>query len=903
MKLKRILRRAAALVLTASALAGPLAVPASKTSADTEFDVEGTAFTEPSYDTALMYFWHEGLPTVTKDKQGNYIKYPVLICWKDQYFLCTDKNFWHELNETHKMQGKENDNYVWIGGFESHYLGKNSYSHTEFDRVWGNCDYYMRYLYDTNESSLLSKLGVDLESLRTLGESVSLQTGAKLPYLVATSPETNQYAIGLDEGVFGKDYWLVGQAKLWEWVDTEGLIFRQDSMMKGDVQWCMDYQYWKADQFCDKNYTYKSVRWMYDVDQHKSYDYSEGPDQHYWTIKMDSNGLYHFWTMGENNIVSWGRISASQGKGKNRQRLRDWYHANDLGRMSIYYKDSRIGVNGETVKYKNWNDRKNTVDNTDGYKVYYADPNIVSFHKQSFEVVSGQVVNLDGPRVIDNQCTITVHDGGVLACNGWVINNGQILVEPGGMLILTDRETATGDYQYGAITSLGADPNSGSGRIACDGTIIVNRDCKLTCAGVYGLQLGEGAQVVNYGQIITENLEVYGDHTIENRGDSSSVFAGWGVTDSGYALTRSKITGGTYNAKGTLQDVSMVSVARNAVYGDNAFRFYVNGSNSVYYMERQNKKGYVSGFVAKIEGTSYVDDSSELPADIPIYYDERYKVAFIMVDGVIYHHDNILYYWVNVEDGNHEKFHNYRMPSAVEEYIPGELPDGYPLSDGRIVGQEVNEDLYYDHQAHLYWFVADLCVYYYEPALNAYIYVEDSTSYFRYPEELAPPPTYNDIQTMPGEMIKSMPLNTLTYQEGMQEIPASDVKPKVWKDDAGFYIVVAGYRLDWSAEHQMFVPLEGSLPDEERLDEEGNLRGIPADMVNLNGNDLSDPNAKPKVQKDGDRYYVNITSGDYPGRYYWYSSVQAFVNGDPYYNYAGELIGKDQVDLNGYTLP
>ena len=113
MKLKRILRRAAALVLTASALAGPLAVPASKTSADSEFDVEGSAFTEPSYTTGLMYFWHRGLPTVAKDKQGNYIKYPVLICWKDQYFLCADENFRNELNETHSRQNKKNDKYVW----------------------------------------------------------------------------------------------------------------------------------------------------------------------------------------------------------------------------------------------------------------------------------------------------------------------------------------------------------------------------------------------------------------------------------------------------------------------------------------------------------------------------------------------------------------------------------------------------------------------------------------------------------------------------------------------------------------------------------------------------------------------------------------------------------------------
>ena len=59
------------------------------------------------------------------------------------------------------------------------------------------------------------------------------------------------------------------------------------------------------------------------------------------------------------------------------------------------------------------------------------------------------------------------------------------------------------------------------------------------------------------------------------------------------------------------------------------------------------------------------------------------------------------------------------------------------------------------------------------------------------------------------------------------------------------------------------------------------------------------PNAKPKVKKDDNgRYYV-----EYQGEvYYWYESVQAFLNGSPT-NSAGKPLEKGDVDLNGYTLP
>ena len=81
-------------------------------------------------------------------------------------------------------------------------------------------------------------------------------------------------------------------------------------------------------------------------------------------------------------------------------------------------------------------------------------------------------------------------------------------------------------------------------------------------------------------------------------------------------------------------------------------------------------------------------------------------------------------------------------------------------------------------------------------------------------------------------------------------------------------------------------------------DENGNRRGFTTDMVNLNGYNLSDPTAKPKVQADEYGYYIMYEGNSYR----WNQQWQVFINGVPE-RYQGEWITKDQVDLNGYTLP
>ena len=764
-----LLRRAITLILALVFLAGPMASPASEVRADEEFSFDESTFKDPEYTTSMMYYWHTGLPTVQKDKQGNYIQYPVLICWKDQYFLCADEDFKNELNETHTKQLKKNDHHKFFG-LSDGYVESDCYSADDYDRVWGDADYYMRYLYDTTDKSLLAKLGMDLDSLNQYGESVSM-TCPELPYIIPADLSKDQYAIGLPESVFKQNVWLTGCVTTWEWVYVSGMVFKTEYMC-GDVQWELDYVSWDPDLFLDPTYVYKETRTTKDVNSTKSFEYTEGADQHYWTIKQDSSGQYHLWTTGMSLLGAWDRIT-DYGRDWNRNRMRQWFHANDLGRMSLYYSGSKIGVNAETVKNKDWKNRNCTIDNTDAYSIYYADPNIVSFYLNSFTVEKGQVINLDGPLVLDNQCTVTVKDGGVLSCSGWVINNGQIIVEPGGMLILQERSTATGDSQFGLISSMGVEAGTASGRIACDGTMIINRDCKLSCAGSYGLQLGSTAQVVNYGQIIAENLEVYNDHTIENRGNTSAVFAGWGVTDSGYALSRLQIIGQDYNAKGNREKTCFVSVPQGAVYGAGAERFYVNPDQKVNYFTSSRKKGGVSGHIAYIDGTTYVPQP-ELPTSVPIYYDEEYGVAFIKIVGDIYQYNPLVGRWVSIADGGDMTFFEYRLPEVVERYVPDKLPDGFILYDGRVVGQKaegvVEVDLQYDWRAYVFWCYVGDTFYYYESQLHQYIHVLDESTYCVCKENLAPPP-YESSSYVPGEMYNMIPMDAMLYRDGMTEVP------------------------------------------------------------------------------------------------------------------------------------
>ena len=673
-----------------------LSVPAEYTLADgAEFGIDGSGFTEPTYDTSMMYFWHEGIPTVAKDTQGNFIYYPVLITWvynneQQSYYLCTDSTFRNWLTTTRSLMEIKNSMYFYCDDDPKDLAPSNSWEN--YDRIWGDCKYWMDRRYPMSADGILAKLPMDVTALKDMGEAVTMSYPAGIPSLVYTDTAKNQYAISLNRNVFGEDIWLVGNVRTWEHVTESS--YGSDVKHEGDAQWALDYQSMPASQFLNKDYTRTESRTIHYHRTDVTDTYKEGADQRFWTVKVDSRGKYHFWTTGE-SVVDFERISNTPGKSQeHRDRIRDWYFANDLcrGYMRPSF-DGNIGFTTQPVLMDDWKKRENTVDNTgNGFTVYYADPNLVNFYRNSFTVAQGQVIALEGPVVIDSSCCITVKNGGVLSCSGWVINNGCINVEPGGMLIVQNRETHTGDFQYGAITSVDAKAGTGCGRIACDGTIIVSENCKLSCAGSYGLQLGATAQVANYGTIIAENMEIYADSVIENRGDSSAVFAGWGITDSGYALTRVKVTGQTYYAKGTKEKVASVRVAKNAVYGEGASRFYVNGASSVTYSEIPKSRTKVSENNG-IGGNGSSSGTGQAASEPPIYYDSDYGVYFLMNDGKAYEFSGSgpslsgsVYYWVYAQTGIRSMY-KYDAPDPDRSYPSGQLPNGYKLLDGRTVNR------------------------------------------------------------------------------------------------------------------------------------------------------------------------------------------------------------------------
>lgn len=256
-----------------------------------------------------------------------------------------------------------------------------------------------------------------------------------------------------------------------------------------------------------------------------------------------------------------------------------------------------------------WTQYPNATYKYNHFDVFYGEPATMSMIQSSFSVESGQVVDLSGPVTIAPQATIRVKEGGVLNCSDWVINNGTIIVEQGGTLLLQTVTTGNDQTRYGTISTIDTVAGDALGRILCDGIMIVMPDCKVTGNGVNGLRFGEGAQVVNYGAIISENLYVFQDHTIENRGDNSWVFAGWSASGDGSILLDNRITGRNFPyLERKRNGQNKVNIPEEGVYGKGADRVAYNtsgvtvtkektkGSSSAGIVDPSSKDGLVASF-------------------------------------------------------------------------------------------------------------------------------------------------------------------------------------------------------------------------------------------------------------------------------------------------------------------
>ena len=440
-----------------------------------------------------------------------------------------------------------------------------------------------------------------------------------------------------------------------------------------------------------------------------------------WLVFQTIDGKYHLQTNS-----NYGFYVESYYPNQDRDHIKNHIKNMDVfaGEISLMHDGSFLMTasgNGETNDHYLDNARNSSFDI--GFDIYYAEPVPMSFIQTSFTVQNGQVSSLDGPIVIGKNATVYVQDGGVLSISGWVINNGTIVVEPGGTLLVQEMETDNNSLSegYGVLAPM-QDPGSDGGRIICDGTMIVMPDCKVVGGGKTGLVFGEGAHCVNYGALISENFEVYQDHTIENR-QNGKVFLGVGLSYGGLDLSKTQITGSEYPGQTIREDTAAVRVAKDGIYGNS--NIYIIASSHNIQTDLANRTGHPG------EQMHYEDESKTAV----IYYDKFVQVYWFRsnADKVIYYYDRKLGKFVNVQDDGSIRYYKGNVPDPYAGGLSianSSLPDGYRLRDG-ITGKGTGRDATTDYENKKVYYDPVLDLYYYLD-LYGYEYSGDPSSIYIY---------------------------------------------------------------------------------------------------------------------------------------------------------------------------
>ena len=590
MKKKSLMKRALSAALAAAqglALTVTM-LPVQKAEA-ADFDL-GSGFTDPTITVSTMYYWKEGLPPYVGYNGGKTegstigVEYPVYITWtNDTFYLDLNSSAVYEMDygEPNGTRKNASDRSYRVNHDD------NDYNTNKIDRHLP-AGYHAHWRTYFNNVSVFNTLDI-AKSLRENGVAASMDVATNT-YLVPTE-DSNRYAIECGKGT---NKWFISDLHFTQYA-------RGERGYKQNVDWNLETRTYDKKSWVSSTHNVPVKEAVHtNVDpysgyeqfdlRHRTWSFSRASDGQY-SIGTDGTASWYMNNWASSSVDGWRNVSKDFVNGH----IWDWTEAWLLHNYDWGYGGG-AGTQSWGGHMDDWSHAQANQDSRYKFRVYYGEPNLVSFIQTDTLVQSGQVVNLDGPIVIGQNTTVTVEDGGVLVVSGWVMNGGYIMVKPGGMLIVQDQERLDGTKQYGVISCYQETPNKKYGRISCDGVMIVNRDCKVFGAGAYGIQFGEGAQCTNYGQLVSENFEVYGDHTIENRGDVSAVYAGWGLTGGGFVMANKKISmGRSFTGQGTIESASTVKMARDAVYGPGAGRVYINGDSKVRKQTGlDNRKGYVT---------------------------------------------------------------------------------------------------------------------------------------------------------------------------------------------------------------------------------------------------------------------------------------------------------------------
>lgn len=184
-----------------------------------------------------------------------------------------------------------------------------------------------------------------------------------------------------------------------------------------------------------------------------------------------------------------------EGSGGVSQRF--WHYDNDAGTNEDLYFEN----NGKFLKSSNTS--------RDYFKTYLGREIAVPTLAVDFAVKADQISTVGRPVFyIPKGRKLTVESEGVLSINGLLLNDGEIVVEDGGLLILKEGARVMPFTKYGTSGRQGA--------VTSYGTIVVQTNSVLCGGGETGLLIG-GGNLTNFGLVCSECMKLDARGVADNR--------------------------------------------------------------------------------------------------------------------------------------------------------------------------------------------------------------------------------------------------------------------------------------------------------------------------------------------------------------------------------------------------
>ena len=313
----------------------------------------------------------------------------------------------------------------------------------------------------------------------------------------------------------------------------------------------------------------------------------------------------------------------------------------DNARNVIWHWDTESNSKNESICYNDvldWYHMYNTGTNsTDEWDIYLGREFRVPTLTEDFTVQSDQITTLGRPMFyIPKGLTLTVADGGILSVDGVLFNDGSIVVEDGGLLILKDTAKVLPLTKY----------DNDCGHITSRGSIVVERDAVLCGGAINGIRL-LGGGVVNFGLICGEDITISNNYTVENR-DTGWVVAGRSPTATVRnqyvydAIEQNELS--PTNPKtdlGQLSKIATYNIATRGVYGqtsqvemwgDRSYGSATDPTITVYTRSDPWSQETTLFQDAKLDSFRYVQDGDKM-----VFYadNEKYEVERKLVSATI----------------------------------------------------------------------------------------------------------------------------------------------------------------------------------------------------------------------------------------------------------------------------